>query len=159
LESLGGKFTLEKNFCEVTREMFLTGEVPRKNSFEKGDQNLFTEIEGKLVPDPLWDDQSLVIESPEGLVLLLGCAHAGMINILEHAIDKTGQERVFAIIGGTHLDFASPPQVEETTAVLKKFKAEHIGVCHCTGLKAASRLLAEFREKFFFGMVGESLEF
>jgi len=159
LESLGGRFTLEKNFREVTREMFLTGEVPRKNSFEKGDPNLFAEIEGKLVPDPLLDDQSVMIESPKGLVLLLGCAHAGMINILEHAIAKTGQERVFAIIGGTHLDFASPPQVEETIAVLKKFKVEHIGVCHCTGLKAASRLLAEFGGKFLFGRVGESLEF
>lgn len=52
LESLGGKFILEKDFREVTREMFLTGEVRRKTSFEKGDPKLFAEREGKLVPDP-----------------------------------------------------------------------------------------------------------
>jgi 7,8-dihydropterin-6-yl-methyl-4-(beta-D-ribofuranosyl)aminobenzene 5'-phosphate synthase len=159
LESLGGRFTLGKNFREVTREMFLTGEVPRKNSFEKGDPNLFAEIEGQLVPDPFWDDQSVVIESPKGLVMLFGCAHAGMMNTLEYAIAKTGQERVFAIIGGTHLDFASPSQVEETISILKNFQVERLGVSHCTGLRAASRLLSEFGEKFFFGMVGESLEF
>jgi 7,8-dihydropterin-6-yl-methyl-4-(beta-D-ribofuranosyl)aminobenzene 5'-phosphate synthase len=159
LESLGGRFTLGKNFREVTREMFLTGEVPRKNSFERGDPNLFAEIEGKLVPDPFLDDQSVVIESPKGLVMLFGCAHAGMMNILEHAIANTGQERVFAIIGGTHLDFASPSQVEETISILKNFQVERLGVSHCTGLRAASRLLSEFGEKFFFGMVGESLEF
>jgi len=158
LESLGGGFILDKNFREVTREMFLTGEVPRKTSFEKGDPKHFAMSGEGLIPDPFWDDQSLVIESQKGLVLLLGCAHAGMINILEHIIEKTGAERVHAIIGGTHLNFASPQQVEETVAALKKFKVGHIGVSHCTGLKATLRLYAEFGERFFFGQVGEALE-
>jgi 7,8-dihydropterin-6-yl-methyl-4-(beta-D-ribofuranosyl)aminobenzene 5'-phosphate synthase len=158
LESLGGRFILEKNFREVTREMFLTGEVPRRTSFEKGDLKLFAESQGKLIPDPFGDDQSLVIESQKGLVLLLGCAHAGMINILEHVIEKTGKDKVHAIIGGTHLDFATPLQVEETISALKKYEVERIGVSHCTGLKAASQLYAEFGERFFFGQVGEALE-
>ena len=51
LESLGGRFILEKDFREVTREMFLTGEVPRRTAFEKGDPKLFAEREGKLIPD------------------------------------------------------------------------------------------------------------
>lgn len=158
LESLGGKFILEKNFREVTREMYLTGEVPRKTPFEKGAPNLFAESQGKLIPDPLLDDQSLVIESPQGLVLVLGCAHAGMINTLGHAMEKTGKDRVYAVIGGTHLDFASRLQVEETIAALKEYRVEKVGVSHCTGLKAASRLYAEFGENFFFGRVGEVLE-
>jgi len=158
LESLGGRFILEKNFREVTREIFLTGEVPRRTSFEKGEGKLFAESQGKLIPDPFLDDQALVIESEKGLVLLLGCAHSGMINILEQSIEKTGKDRVYAIIGGTHLEFAGPQQVEETITALKKFKVERIGVSHCTGLKAASRLYAEFGERFFFGQVGEALE-
>jgi 7,8-dihydropterin-6-yl-methyl-4-(beta-D-ribofuranosyl)aminobenzene 5'-phosphate synthase len=158
LESLGGKFILEKNFREVTREMYLTGEVPRKTPFEKGAPDLFTASGGKLIPDPLLDDQSLIIEGPQGLVLVLGCAHAGMINTLGHAMEKTGKDRVYAVIGGTHLDFASPLQVEETITALKEYKVEKVGVSHCTGLKAASRLYAEFGENFFFGRVGEVLE-
>jgi len=159
LESLGGRFILEKDFREVTREMFLTGEVPRRTSFEKGEGRLFAESQGRLIPDPFLDDQALVMESEKGLVLLLGCAHSGMINILQHVIEKTGKDKVYAIIGGTHLDFAGSQQVEETIAALKKFKVERIGVSHCTGLKAASRLYAEFGERFFFGQVGEAIEF
>jgi len=158
LEGLGGRFILEKNFREVTREMYLSGEVPRGTPFEKGEGRLFAESQGGLIPDPFLDDQALIIESQKGLVLLLGCAHSGMINILEHAIEKTGKDRVHAIIGGTHLDFAGSRQVEETIAALKKFKVERIGVSHCTGLKAATRLYAEFGERFFFGQVGEALE-
>lgn len=158
LESLGGRFVLEKNFREVTREMFLTGEVPRKTFFEKGDPKLFTESGGKLIPDPILDDQSLVIEGQKGLILLLGCAHAGMINTLHHVLEKTGKNRVHAILGGTHLEFSSPLQIEETIAALKKYEVEHIAVSHCTGLKAASRLYAEFGERFSFGRVGEALE-
>jgi 7,8-dihydropterin-6-yl-methyl-4-(beta-D-ribofuranosyl)aminobenzene 5'-phosphate synthase len=158
LESLGGKFILEKNFREVTREMYLTGEVPRTTPFEKGDPHLFAESQGQLMPDPFLDDQSLVMEGPQGLVVVLGCAHAGMINILGHAIEKTGKDRVSAVIGGTHLDFATPLQVEETIAALKEYRVEKVGVSHCTGLKAAARLSAEFGENFFFGRVGEVLE-
>jgi 7,8-dihydropterin-6-yl-methyl-4-(beta-D-ribofuranosyl)aminobenzene 5'-phosphate synthase len=159
LESLGGNFTLEKHFRQVTREMFLTGEVPRITAFETGDPKLFAEVGGKLIPDPFLDDQSLVVESREGLVLLLGCAHSGLINILTHVAAQTGKDRIYAVLGGTHLDFSSPPQVEETITALKKFRVERIGVSHCTGLKAAARLFAEFGEKFFFGQVGATLEF
>jgi 7,8-dihydropterin-6-yl-methyl-4-(beta-D-ribofuranosyl)aminobenzene 5'-phosphate synthase len=159
LESLGGRFILEKGFREVTREMFLTGEIPRLTPFEKGDPRLFAERDGQLIPDPFLDDQSLLIYTPQGLVVLLGCAHSGMINILNYVIEKTGRDRVYAILGGTHLDFASPAQMEETIETLKKYRVERVGVSHCTGPRAASRLLAEFGERFFFGAVGESLEF
>jgi len=57
------------------------------------------------------------------------------------------------------LNFASPLQIEETIKALKEYSVERIGVSHCTGLKVASRLYAEFGEKFFFGQVGEALEF
>ncbi len=159
LESMGARFVLDRDFREVTREMFLTGEIPRRHLFEKGDPNLFIEAEGKLSPDPLRDDQSLVMETAGGLVLILGCAHAGLVNTLEYVIEKTGRNRIYAILGGTHLDFASPAQVEETVSALKRYSIERLGVSHCTGLRAASRLVQEFGPKFFFGQVGEVLEF
>jgi 7,8-dihydropterin-6-yl-methyl-4-(beta-D-ribofuranosyl)aminobenzene 5'-phosphate synthase len=159
LESLGAKFSLEKTFRELATDFYLTGEVPRRNPFEKGDPRLFAEAEGRLIPDPFPDDQSVIIQSPKGLVLLLGCAHSGMINILEYAIEKTGGDRIFAVLGGTHLDFAAPDQMEETIRTLKKYRIEKIGVSHCTGPRAASRLWAEFGDRFFFGQVGEYVEF
>jgi 7,8-dihydropterin-6-yl-methyl-4-(beta-D-ribofuranosyl)aminobenzene 5'-phosphate synthase len=82
-----------------------------------------------------------------------------MINILNYVIEKTGRDRIYAILGGTHLAFASPAQMEETIGTLNKYHVERIGVSHCTGPRAESRLLAQFGDRFFFGSVGESLEF
>ncbi len=158
LESLGANFVLNTDFMEVERGIFLTGEVPRKTPFEKPDPRLFSEIDGKTTQDIFLDDQSLILETDKGLVLILGCAHSGMINIIHHVIAKTGKEKFYAILGGTHLDFLTPEQLEESIKSLKKMGIEKIGVSHCTGLRAAFRLQQEFGERFFYGCVGSVLE-
>lgn len=158
LEVLGARFVFNEDFTEVEKNVFLTGEVPRETSFEKPDPALFTEISGKMVSDLFPDDQSLVLDTEKGLVLILGCAHSGMINIINYVISRTGKNKFYAIIGGTHLDFLMPEQLEESIRALKKIKIEKIGVCHCTGMRAASRLQQEFGDRFFYGHVGSFLE-
>lgn len=158
LECLGANFILNSEFTEVEKGIFLTGEVPRKTSFEKQDHRLFAEAEGSLCPDSLPDDQSLILDTEKGLVLILGCAHSGMINILHHAIQQTGKDKFHAILGGTHLDFLSPEQLEESIKALKQMEIEKIGVSHCTGMRAASILHQEFGDRFFYGCVGSVLE-
>jgi len=158
LESLGANFIFNKDFIEVEKGVFLTGEVPRKTSFEKPDPRLFSEIDGKTNLDIFSDDQSLILNTEKGLILILGCAHSGMINIINHVIHKTGKEKFFAILGGTHLDFLTPEQLEESIKALKKMNIEKIGACHCTGMGAAFRLYQEFGDRFFYGHVGSTLE-
>jgi len=158
LESLGAHFVLNVAFTEVEKGMFLTGEVPRKTSFEKPDPRLFTEIDGKTVQDTFPDDQSLILDTGNGLILILGCAHSGMINIIHHVMDQTGKENFCAILGGTHLDFLTPEQLEGSITFLKKMKIEKIGVSHCTGMKGACRLHQEFGDRFSYGCVGSVLE-
>jgi 7,8-dihydropterin-6-yl-methyl-4-(beta-D-ribofuranosyl)aminobenzene 5'-phosphate synthase len=158
LESLGANFIFNSEFVEVEKGMFLTGEVPRKTSFEKPDPRLFSEINGKTQPDVFLDDQSLIIESEKGVILVLGCAHSGMINIIHHVINKTGKKKFYAILGGTHLDFLTPEQLEESINVLNQLEIERIGVSHCTGMKAACRLYQEFGDRYFYGYVGSVLE-
>jgi len=158
LEFLGANFILNKDFVEVQKGMFLTGEVPRKTSFEKPDLRLFSEIDGKMVQDIFWDDQSLILDTEKGLILILGCAHSGMINIIHHAINKTGKEKFYAILGGTHLDFLTSEQLENSIQSLKKMTVEKIGVSHCTGMRAAFRLHQEFGDRFSYGCVGSILE-
>jgi 7,8-dihydropterin-6-yl-methyl-4-(beta-D-ribofuranosyl)aminobenzene 5'-phosphate synthase len=158
LESLGAHFVLNVAFTEVEKGIFLTGEVPRKTSFEKPDPNLYTEVDGKTVPDTFPDDQSLILDSEKGLILILGCAHSGMINIIQHVMEQTGKERFSAIVGGTHLDFLTPEQLEGSITFLKKLKVEKIGVSHCTGMRAACRLQLEFGDRFSYGCVGSVLE-
>jgi 7,8-dihydropterin-6-yl-methyl-4-(beta-D-ribofuranosyl)aminobenzene 5'-phosphate synthase len=158
LESLGANFIFNTDFTEVEKGFFLTGEVPRKTSFEKPDPRLFSEINGKTGPDVFLDDQSLVIESEKGLILILGCAHSGMINIIHHVINKTGKQKFYAILGGTHLDFLTSEQLEESINVLNQLEIETIGVSHCTGMRAACRLRLEFGDRYFYGYVGSVLE-
>jgi 7,8-dihydropterin-6-yl-methyl-4-(beta-D-ribofuranosyl)aminobenzene 5'-phosphate synthase len=158
LEFLGANFVLSKDFFEVEKGIFLTGEVPRKTPFEKPDPRLFSEMDGKITQDIFLDDQSLILDTKKGLVVILGCAHSGMINILDHVIDKTGKEKFYAIMGGTHLDFLTPEQLEESIKSLKKMEIERIGISHCTGMRAAFRLHQEFGDRFCYGCVGSVLE-
>jgi len=158
LESLGANFILNKDFSEIEEGIFLTGEVPRKTSFEKLDPKLFAEIDGKTNPDVFSDDQSLILNTKQGLLVILGCAHSGVINILNHIINKTGKDKFYAIVGGTHLDFLAPEQLEESIKALKKLHIERIGASHCTGMGGAFRLHQEFGDRFFYGHVGSTLE-
>ena len=158
LESLGANFVFNTDFTEVEKGLFLTGEVPRKTHFEKPDPRLYREISGKTEPDVFLDDQSLIMESEKGLILILGCAHSGMINIIHHVINQTGKQKFYAILGGTHLDFLTPEQLEESINVLNQLEIERICVSHCTGLKAACRLHLEFGDRYFYGYVGSVLE-
>jgi 7,8-dihydropterin-6-yl-methyl-4-(beta-D-ribofuranosyl)aminobenzene 5'-phosphate synthase len=158
LESLGAHFILNTEFTEVAEGLFLTGEVPRQTPFEKPDPRLFSERDGKTTHDLFLDDQSLILQTEKGIVLILGCAHAGMINIIYHVIRKMGKEKFHAILGGTHLDFLTLEQLEESITSLKKIEVDKIGVSHCTGMRAAFRLHQEFGERFFYGRVGSVLE-
>lgn len=159
LESLGADFKLNTDMTEIGPGVWLTGEIPRKTSFEKGDANMIACMpDGKIIdPDPLKDDLSLIINSDKGIILVLGCAHAGLVNILDYVIEKTGKDRIYAIIGGTHLGFAGDEQFEETVKAINRYKIEKIGVSHCTGLLKASYLHEKLKERFFFGCVGSEI--
>jgi 7,8-dihydropterin-6-yl-methyl-4-(beta-D-ribofuranosyl)aminobenzene 5'-phosphate synthase len=158
LESLGAHFLLNPDFVQVESGMFLTGEVPRQTPFEKPDPRLFIETEGKISPDTFPDDQSLILDTEKGLILILGCAHSGMINIVQHVIRHMKKDKFYAIMGGTHLDFLSPEQLEESIHCLRTIQFKMIGVSHCTGMKASFRLHQEFGDRFFQGCVGSVLE-
>jgi 7,8-dihydropterin-6-yl-methyl-4-(beta-D-ribofuranosyl)aminobenzene 5'-phosphate synthase len=113
---------------------------------------------GRTQPDPLGDDLSLVVETPKGLVLVLGCAHAGMVNIVRHVQRRFPSENIYGIIGGTHLGFSSDRQFDATLDVIEALGIEKIGVSHCTGLANAAILHHRLKERFFFGAVGAVLE-
>jgi 7,8-dihydropterin-6-yl-methyl-4-(beta-D-ribofuranosyl)aminobenzene 5'-phosphate synthase len=158
LESLGANFVFNTDFTEVEKGLSLTGEVPRQTNFEKPDPRLFSEIDGAMTNDLFLDDQSLILDTDKGIVLILGCAHSGMINIINHVINKMGKEKFHSILGGTHLDFLTPEQLEESIKSLKRMEIGKIGLSHCTGMRAAFRLQQEFGDRFFYGCVGIVLE-
>lgn len=159
LEGIGARFRLGVDMAEVGEGIYWTGEIPRKTPFEKGDANMIAcpPEEEPIQPDPIKDDASLIIDSDSGLIVILGCAHAGMINILNYAIEQLRKDRIYAVIGGTHLGFSSPEQFEETLKVIDDYKIEHLGVSHCTGPARAAELAVRLKKRFFFGSVGATL--
>ena len=131
-----------------------TGEVAFTTDFESVDAGFFVKDNGDLRPDDFPDDLALIIKTSEGLVIVLGCAHRGMINTIRHARKITGEERVRAVIGGTHLFPKKKPQVLKTIEALKEIGVGNIGVSHCTGIDAAMQFAEAFGDRFFFNNAG-----
>jgi len=160
LERLGARFTLNKRWFQVKDNMFVTGEIPRRNSFEKGDfSQRFAIVEGQIVPDFIMDDQALVIITDEGLLVILGCCHSGLINTLTYVMEKSGIDRIQGLIGGTHLGFLPQRQTEKTIKTLKDFSIRKIYPCHCTGMEVFIKLKEEFKDKCILCGVGKTLKF
>jgi len=159
LEALGADFNFSANPITITSELTLSGTIPRISKSETGDPNLLSLSEtGEQITDPLNDDLSLFIKTPKGLVILLGCAHAGMLNIIDHALNVTKEQKIHMILGGTHLKFCSDEQMAATLDRLEELDIDKIGTSHCTGLRGARMLAERFGERFFSASVGVEID-
>jgi len=154
-EDLGARFIFNTGFAAIADDVHLTGEIPRRTDFEMPDPRLVIKKAGVLWPDPLKDDQSLIIKSPKGLIVIFGCAHAGMINTLNHIRDKMPDEKMHMLLGGTHLGYLNEAQIEKSIEHLRDFAVDRIGVSHCTGWKASLCLMKAFGKRFFIANAGQ----
>jgi len=154
LESLGARFNLVREPIHITENVMTTGEIPMFSGYEEIENNLFVKEAGTLHPDPLADDLALIIDTDFGLVVILGCAHRGVVNTLRYAQKLTGKELVYAAIGGTHLFRASEERLEKTIADIREIGIQRLGVSHCTGFRASARLAQEFEDIFFMNNAG-----
>jgi 7,8-dihydropterin-6-yl-methyl-4-(beta-D-ribofuranosyl)aminobenzene 5'-phosphate synthase len=157
LEAAGAAFTISKEFREIAPGMFLTGQVPRATAFETGDQGLYCDCTGQEL-DVTPDDQSLILDTDRGLVVILGCCHAGLVNTLEHIAYLSGRRDIYAVIGGTHLGFCGQKQLEMTISALKGWGVQKVAASHCTGFAASARLSREMPKEFQVALVGYTLE-
>ncbi|HUJ10496.1 MAG TPA: MBL fold metallo-hydrolase [Verrucomicrobiae bacterium] len=143
---------------EIAAGLFVTGEIPRRTSFEDVGGPFHLNA-GCTQPDPLIDDQAMYMETTAGLVVLLGCAHAGVVNTLDFIAKLTGRNRFHAVIGGMHLQRASPERLAQTVAALRRYQVEKVVPGHCTGGAACARLWAEFPDGWQECAAGCRLEF
>jgi 7,8-dihydropterin-6-yl-methyl-4-(beta-D-ribofuranosyl)aminobenzene 5'-phosphate synthase len=149
LEVNGTYFNLSKKPVKLSGRITTTGEIPMITDYEIVEKYLCIMEGNELKQDPLDDDLALVIDAEYGLVVILGCAHHGIVNTLVQAKKVTGKELIYAAIGGTHLVHASPERLEKTRAALREMGVQYLGVSHCTGFKASAYLAGEFGDRFF----------
>lgn len=159
-----GYYLVEKQSPSLWIEdrILVTGEIPRTNDFEKGFPNHYSEIDGKMENDPLIkDDQAIVLNiKDKGLVVITGCAHAGIINIIKYAKELSGEDRIYGLIGGMHLTGGVfEPLIPRTIDELELLKPRFIIPCHCSGLKAVTEIAKNMSNAFIQNSVGTNYIF
>ncbi|MBN2293971.1 MAG: MBL fold metallo-hydrolase [Pirellulales bacterium] len=138
---------------QLMKGVYLTGRVPRRNDYEDTGGPFYLDQEC-TEPDPLLDDQALYIETPVGTVVVLGCAHSGVVNTLDYITDLTGRDHIHAVMGGMHLGRATSQRLLATSEVIRRYGIKKIGTAHCTGAKATSYLWSQFPDECFECCVG-----
>jgi 7,8-dihydropterin-6-yl-methyl-4-(beta-D-ribofuranosyl)aminobenzene 5'-phosphate synthase len=157
LEDLGARFKLTAEPVALGASIITSGEIPRVTEYEDIEPFLAVKENGGFRPDTFRDDQALIIKTPAGLVVILGCAHRGIVNTLYHAQKLSGQKEIDTVIGGCHLMSAGLERIKRTINALKELGVKRLGACHCTGLEASVMMAKEFGEKFFFNNAGTAL--
>jgi 7,8-dihydropterin-6-yl-methyl-4-(beta-D-ribofuranosyl)aminobenzene 5'-phosphate synthase len=140
-ESAGGTFIEYTQTRELFPGIWLTGPVPRKYPEKNWSPGRMLRLgDGKTTEDNLPEDQSLVIVTDKGLVVISGCGHSGIVNTMEYARAKIAPAPIYAALGGFHLYQASDDTLAWTAAKLKEFGLQNLLGAHCTGIEAVYRL-------------------
>jgi 7,8-dihydropterin-6-yl-methyl-4-(beta-D-ribofuranosyl)aminobenzene 5'-phosphate synthase len=141
---LAKKFKLSpsKSPLKLSTKIIFLGEIPRTVDFEAKHTD-FIDADGN--PDFIPDDSAIVISTKDGLVIISGCAHAGICNTIEYTIKVTGEDKINAVFGGFHLK-SDGEQTQKTIAYFKKHNIEKACPSHCTSLPALSEFYKVFKQ-------------
>jgi 7,8-dihydropterin-6-yl-methyl-4-(beta-D-ribofuranosyl)aminobenzene 5'-phosphate synthase len=136
----GGEFVVHDKPTQIFPGVWFTGPVPRNNPEKNWTPGLSLKTSGGLVEDNVPEDSALIFDTAEGIVILTGCAHAGIVNITQYARSLLGNKPIAAIVGGLHLFAASDQTVEWTATTLKSYDVANLLAGHCSGLEATYKL-------------------
>lgn len=135
-EQLAHFFTIQKQEKPlwINESLVFLGPIPRKNNFEAQYSIGKTQVDGSIIDDYLLDDTALAYKSQKGLVVITGCAHAGICNTIQYAMEVCCENRIQSVIGGLHLQNPSCHQMNDTLSYLHQVKVKKLYPCHCTDL-------------------------
>ncbi len=132
----------------IHRQMNITGRIPRNTSFEDTGGPFYLES-NKTEKDLIEDDLAMFIDSPKGIIVIVGCAHSGIINTLDYITSITGKNKIHAVIGGMHLSKANNNRIDQTITALNKFNIDKLFPMHCTGLESAAVIKQNFNNNCY----------
>jgi 7,8-dihydropterin-6-yl-methyl-4-(beta-D-ribofuranosyl)aminobenzene 5'-phosphate synthase len=137
--ALGREVIWTRHATELFPAAHITGQIPRRNDCEDTGGSFFLDPACRE-PDPLLDDQALFFETDAGVVVVLGCAHAGVANTLDYVFELTNRRQILAVIGGMHLRGAGSFRLEETIDAFERYHVPKIATAHCTGIEGTATL-------------------
>jgi 7,8-dihydropterin-6-yl-methyl-4-(beta-D-ribofuranosyl)aminobenzene 5'-phosphate synthase len=139
-EALGGQIVVHQKPHQLHPGMWITGPIPRVHPEKNWTPFMRIQQGDKLIEDTIPEDQALVLNTEKGLVVVVGCGHAGIVNTMEHARSMTDGAPIHAVLGGFHLLNATDPHLEWTGSKMREFGVEHVVGAHCTGINSVRSL-------------------
>jgi 7,8-dihydropterin-6-yl-methyl-4-(beta-D-ribofuranosyl)aminobenzene 5'-phosphate synthase len=137
--ALGQNVIWTRHVTEIFPSMHVTGQIPRRSDNSDTGGPFFLDSKCSE-PDPLFDDQAIFFETAEGVVVVLGCAHAGVASTLDYIFEITNRRQIIAVIGGTHLSGAGKFRLQETIDAFERYQVPKIAPAHCTGIDGTATL-------------------
>ena len=160
IEALGLKVVEVKNPLQIIPGANFTGNIERVTAYEKVPPSLLIKRGEKPEPDDFRGEQALFFNvKGKGLVVLSGCAHAGIVNTVKYAQKVSGTEKIHAVMGGFHLINAKPEVIQNTVADIKAMKPDYIVPTHCTGFEAVVAFSREMPNEFILNTAGTQYTF
>jgi len=152
------KFHLNEHDSEIIKGIRITGQISRATIFEYVPDMYCIKKDDGYIKDDILDDQALILDTKKGIIVILGCAHSGVVNTLLRVKELTGKKEIWGLFGGTHLGAAKEEGLKPTTNVLKRFKVQTIGLSHCSGANTFLYFSKVFGEKVFLNSAGSVIE-
>jgi 7,8-dihydropterin-6-yl-methyl-4-(beta-D-ribofuranosyl)aminobenzene 5'-phosphate synthase len=158
MQDLGANFNFKTHSVEIFPDIWISGEIPRNSDYEYIDETYQQRVSESYLHDEIHDDMCLVINTTYGLIVLLGCGHAGPINSIKHAMRMTSTKHVFAVIGGMHLHHAPEEKIKKIMHNLESLNPDYLVPLHCTGFKMINLMFSRFKKQVKLLNVGETFE-
>lgn len=159
LTQLGADFHYVDAPLELTPNLWISGSIPRTPAYEQLDPHFVSrQADCCLTQDSLPDDMGVYYRSERGLVVLAGCSHSGLLNVIQHGFAVTGCTTLAGVLGGTHLGPAAPEFQQKTLQELAALTPAFVAANHCTGFSMLAALAQQFGDRFTPAFVGTALE-
>ncbi|NLJ78489.1 MAG: MBL fold metallo-hydrolase [Tissierellia bacterium] len=148
---------VEEDILYLTENLFIFTNFNRDGEYENMGPKMYIKENDSYKKDMFFDEISIGIKTDKGLVIIVGCSHPGVVNILDTIIQNTGMD-VYALIGGTHLVDEDEAKIDKVIEYLNDKDIDMVGACHCTGEKGLAMLEEQLGDRFFSNNTGSILE-
>lgn len=148
---------IENDITKITKNLSIFTNFNRDKKFLNSNQTMFLKDKNSFVVDQFYDEISLGISTDNGLVVVVGCSHAGIANIV-NTIYNRSNENIYAILGGTHLIKEDDEKINRIIDDFKEKDVQLIGACHCTGKQAETMFYQQMEKQFINNNTGDILE-
>ena len=157
LDHLENHLMLNTSTMQIGEKMFICSGIPRMTDFETPAAQLMVKIDNQMVVDDLHDEQILVCQREQGLVVILGCSHPGLVNCLLFVQQLFPGMKILKIIGGMHLEKANEERLQQTMTFLDRMGADIVPL-HCTGQNVVWQMKQELGERVLIRCTGDEIQ-